>query len=134
MLPRQQCGKKLLDAFQDGTLSIDISDFEQHYTVEASYFEASQKICKEWQQGLFAQFRHTPGEEGEKNWTLGKNKNHKDTFYLSVYGLRNLSPEIATREKVMVSLFDNYRTRFFKLVRSHRRTPLYLELRGKSIH
>ena len=109
MLPRSQCGKKLLDAFLDGTLSIDISDYAQHYTVESAYFESKGSICKEWQQGLFAQFRHSPGEDGERNWTLGKNNNHKDIFYLSVYGLRNLSPEIATREKVMVSHYLNKR-------------------------
>jgi len=90
---RKQCSKKVLDAIYDGTIGVEVMDKSLVYSVES--MDLDYDVCKSWQHALYVQVRHT-NTENTADWM----QKDKDLFYMSFHGLRDLDPEIGTREDI----------------------------------
>ena len=53
---RGNCGTKILNAIEAGDLKVEVSDYNNLYSLESIFWDKS--ICKSWQQALYMQWRH----------------------------------------------------------------------------
>ena len=99
---KQKCSKAILNAINDGTLSLEVADKNDVYDIESIYMDL--ETCPGWQQALYVQVKHSnPDKLNEWTYKPSAN-NHRDQFYLTMYGVRGIDAIGKARSDVKTCL------------------------------